>query len=90
MEDKTEFVVCQSNDREIWRKVPGDFYSPSIHVTEGGGIGIACGGHVIVAPVEKWHAAGDVFLCVNTGLSEWRYRLGMWLIKSCCHEHCKP
>jgi len=36
-----------NTDRELWRKVSGDYYAPSIHVTESGGIGIDCGGHVI-------------------------------------------
>ena len=47
--------VCKNTDREIWRKVVGDYYSPSIHVTEGGGIGIQVGGIVIVKSVEEWH-----------------------------------
>ncbi len=47
--------ACTNTDREIWRETPGDYYSDSIHVTERGGIGINCGGHVIVAPVRKWH-----------------------------------
>jgi hypothetical protein len=46
----------QNTDKEIWRKVPGDYYSPSIHVTEGGGIGFNVGGYVIVQPIEAWHA----------------------------------
>lgn len=46
---------AKNTDREIWRKVPGDYYSPSIHVTEGGGIGIDVGGFVIVKPVKWWH-----------------------------------
>ena len=44
-----------NTDRELWRKLPGDYYSPSIHVTEGGGIGINVGGLVIVKSVEEWH-----------------------------------
>lgn len=52
-------TACQNTDREIWRKRPGDFYSPSIHVTENGNIGINFGGSVIVAPVERWHAWGQ-------------------------------
>ena len=52
-------VPVKNTDREIWRKVPGDFYSPSIHVTEGGGIGINVGGTVIVMPVEEWMALAD-------------------------------
>jgi hypothetical protein len=49
-------------DRELWRKVPGDYYSPRIHATEGGGIGIDVGGTVIVLPVELWHRAGKNYL----------------------------
>jgi len=45
----------QNTDKEIWRKRPGDFYSPSIFVTEKGDIGINVGGFVIVSPVETWH-----------------------------------
>lgn len=69
-----------NTDREIWRKDPTSFYSPSIHVTESGGIGINCGGHVIVAPVDKWHAAGEKLLCVNPNLPTWKWRLAMWLL----------
>jgi hypothetical protein len=47
--------AAQSHDREIWRGVPGDFYSPRIFVT--GQIGMNVGGHVIVRPVEEWHSA---------------------------------
>ena len=45
-----------NTDRELWRRTPGDYYSPSIHVTAGGAIGINVGGHVIVQSVEAWHA----------------------------------
>ena len=71
-----------NTDKEIWRKRPGDFYSPSIHATEHGGIGINCHGHVLVAPVERWHEAGEHFLCVNPNLPSWRWRLAMWLLKA--------
>ncbi len=49
--------AAKNTDREIWRRIPGDYYSPSIFVTEKGGIGINIGGHVIVAPIERWHEA---------------------------------
>lgn len=46
---------CGKNeDVEIWRKIPGDYYSPSIHVTKSDGIGINVGGLVIVKPIEEW------------------------------------
>ena len=49
---------CAKNtDKELWRKKPGDYYSPSIHITQNGDIGINVGGYVIVASVEKWHKA---------------------------------
>ena len=74
---------CAINtDREIWRRVPGDYYSPSIHVTSGGGIGLNCGGHVIVAPVEAWHECGEKLLCVNERLPSWKWRLAMWCLRT--------
>jgi len=48
---------ARNTDREIWRKVSDDYYSPSIHVTFDGRIGINVGGRVIVATIEKWHRA---------------------------------
>jgi len=75
--------VCYKNtDKEIWREKPGDYYSDSIHVTEFKGIGINCGGCVIVAPIRKWYRAGELFLCINPSLPSWRYKLAMWLLKS--------
>jgi len=46
---------AQNTDKEIWRRIPGDYYSPSILVTIDGNIGINCGGEVVVQSVEKWH-----------------------------------
>lgn len=43
-----------NTDREIWRRVPGDYYSPSVHVTADGGIGMNVGGTVIVMDIEDW------------------------------------
>jgi hypothetical protein len=48
-----------NTDRELWRgpdEGNGDFYADSIHVTEGGGIGMNVGGLVIVMPIREWHA----------------------------------
>ena len=50
--------VFLNEDVEIWRKIKDDFYSPSIHVTKFGNIGINVGGYVLVASVEEWHKAG--------------------------------
>ena len=44
-----------NTDKELWREVTGDYYSPSIHLTREGSIGINVGGHVIVRTVQKWH-----------------------------------
>ena len=60
-------VEAKNADVEIWRKVPGDYYSPSIHITEHDDIGINVGGTVIVAPVEWWFAAGEA----ARGMEEW-------------------
>lgn len=76
----------QNTDRELWRECDGDYYAHSIHVTDHGGIGINCGGHVIVAPLKSWHDAGELFLCVNPALPRWRHRLAMWLLKSDMHK----
>ncbi len=46
---------CLNTDRELWREREGDYYADSIHVTEGGGIGINCGGFVIVKSLRAWH-----------------------------------
>jgi len=51
--------ACVNTDHELWREIPGDYYSPSIHVTEAGGIGINVGGHVIVKSLRSWHACAD-------------------------------
>jgi hypothetical protein len=75
------FKPVENTDREIWRRSPGDFYSPSMHETKGGGIGINCGGHVIVAPVERWHDCGVKLLCVDPKLPRWRWRLAMRLLR---------
>lgn len=50
-------MEIKNTDRELWRLDPDDYYSPSIHVTESGGIGIDVGGTVIVRPAEEWHAS---------------------------------
>lgn len=73
---------CLNTDKELWREKPGDYYSNSIHVTEGGGVGINCGGHVIVAPIKAWHNAGELILCVNPKIKSWRYKLAMLLLRN--------
>lgn len=70
-------VACVNTDIELWRKEKDDYYSPSIHVTKSNGIGINVGGHVLVAPVEVWHDAGNKIIVVN---SNWKRKLAYWLL----------
>lgn len=72
--------VCANTDKELWRERPGDYYANSLHVTEGNGIGIDVGGHVLVAPIKAWHKAGLLFFTVNEKLPRWRWKLGMWIL----------
>jgi len=58
MKIKENGLGCINTDKNLWRKIEGDYYSPSIHVTEDGNIGINVGGHVIVKPIEKWFLLG--------------------------------
>ena len=51
-------AAFKNTDRELWRKVPGDYYSPRIFITQGEGIGIEVGGYCLVFPVEGWHCLG--------------------------------
>ena len=51
-----EPFAAKNTDRELWRETEGDFYAPSIHVTESGSIGMNVGGSVVVMPIYEWHA----------------------------------
>ena len=44
-----------NTDKEIWRKIEGDYYSPCIFETIDKQIGINVGGRVISMSIEKWH-----------------------------------
>lgn len=61
----------ENTDQELWREQPGDYYAASIHVTEHGDIGIDVGGHVLVAPIHKWHEAGDNHFTVDPESFPW-------------------
>ena len=50
-------VPALNTDRELWREIAGDYYSPSIHVTKDGGIGINVGGTVRVRTLREWHSS---------------------------------
>ncbi len=73
--------TCQNTDKEIWRERLGDYYSNSIHVTKDNSIGIDCGGHVLVAPIKKWHDAGKLLFFATKGLPEWRRKIAIWLLE---------
>jgi hypothetical protein len=46
----------QNTDIELWRERPGDYYADSVFLTKGGGIGMKCGGNVIVRTPRRWQA----------------------------------
>lgn len=74
---------CENTDKEIWREKPEDYYSDSIHVTENNGIGINCGGYVIVATTKNWFKAADlVYNSELRNVSVWRKKLALWLLKA--------
>lgn len=72
--------ACKNEDVEIWRMTKDNYYSHSIHVTKSGDIGIDVGGHVLVAPIERWHDAGNKILAVDPRLKNWRRKLAYWLL----------
>lgn len=60
MSEESSMCPAEKDIREVWRKVPGDFYSPSIHVFGNGeAIRIDVGGSVITMSIEAWHRAGS-------------------------------
>jgi len=52
----------QNTDKELFREVNGDYYSPSLHVTIGGLIGINVGGSVHVMSLREWHKLAELFI----------------------------
>jgi hypothetical protein len=55
----------RNTDRELWRGPDegcGSYYADSIHVTKDGGIGMNCGGYVLVMPIRNWHAIAKMHL----------------------------
>jgi len=76
---KKDEKPCVNTDTELWRKNK-DYYSPSIHVTQFGDIGINVGGYVLVAPIEKWHDAGNKIFTVDLNLKKWKKKFAFWLL----------
>lgn len=87
----TIFGNCAINtDRELWKETP-DYYSPSIHETENGNIGIDVSGNVLVAPVKMWHTAGEMLFTVPFRLdANWKYRIGCSLYLFLLHRVLRP
>lgn len=54
-EDKPMVGTAKNTDQELWREIEGDYYSPSIHVTTNGLIGINVGGLVCLQTLRQWH-----------------------------------
>lgn len=52
--------AAQNTDRELWREKPDDYYSNSIHVNAGGGVGINVGGTVHVRTLKHWHTLAEM------------------------------
>ncbi len=74
---------CLNTDKELWREKQGNFYSDSIHVTEFGGIGMNCGGYVIVSPIRGWYKVADlIYNSELRGVPNWRKKLALWLLKA--------
>ncbi len=48
--------AAENTYRELWREIEDDPNSPSIFVTEDGGIGITVNHTTIVKPIHEWHA----------------------------------
>jgi hypothetical protein len=71
---------CQNTDRQIWRRSSAPF-SPSIHVTAHGSIGINVDGHVIVSTVEDWHRAGELLLCCNETVPPRQHRRALRMLR---------
>ncbi len=59
----------QNTDRHLWPLVSDNAHCATMHVTASGAIGIQCGGHVIVMPLEKWHALGRLRCAMEDVLS---------------------
>lgn len=64
--------AAQNTDRELWRMESptglDDAYSPSIHLTKEGKIGINVGGNVHVKDIRRWHQLAEEEMTV--GLSQ--------------------
>jgi hypothetical protein len=58
MKRMMKMEAAQNTDKELWRESE-DAYSPSMHVTTEGGIGISVGGTTHVKDVRRWHQLAE-------------------------------
>ena len=49
----------KNTDTELFREKEDDYYSPSLHKTEHGQIGINVGGTVYVKSLREWHELAE-------------------------------
>ena len=92
MRDLLKDGAVVNTDRELFREQLGDrldpnnYYSPSVHVTQSGTIGINVGGYVIVMSIRSWHEAAQQSVQLTAfgvgglaRLGKFLIRLGWWL-----------
>jgi len=58
----------KNTDTELFRETEGDYYSPSLHETKDGKIGIDVGAHVIVKSLREWHGLATEMPKINKAL----------------------
>lgn len=59
---------------------PDNYYSPSVHVTQSGAIGMNVGGFVIVMSIRAWHDAAQQYAHPTAFGVGMRARLARWLV----------
>ena len=87
VDEHADATAYSNTDREIWRRSPGNAYSPSIHVTKQGAIGMSVGGYVSVHHIEQWQWAARLLSCPN--IKDWRVRLAVWLLEAADRKRIK-
>jgi len=67
--------------KTIWQREKIDAFSDCITIKEPDIIGLHFCDQSIVAPIENWKQAGNLFLKIDPTISRLRYLLAMWLLK---------
>ena len=68
----SEIKAMQNTDIKLWIKDKENCFSPSVHATQDGCIGINVGGTVIVKPIEVWHHLESSLASAKAELAELR------------------